>query len=420
MNYQNKSKEELIKELQELHEEHNALKTSFEIDIIGRKKAEEALRESEEKFKLLVTQMKQGLALHEVIYDNTGKVVDYRFIELNESFEKQTGLRREEVLGKTVLEVLPNIEPYWIEKYGEVTLTGKLLNYENYSKDMGKYYEVIAYRPKEHQFAVIINDITEHKLKEELLRESLAKYQVLFDSFPLGITISDKDGNIIESNQIAEKLLGLSKEEQLKRQIHGVEWNIIKKDGTPFPNEEFASVKALKENRVVENIEMGIVKGENDILWINVTAAPILIENYGVVITYSDISERKRTESALLESEKNLRKTNAEKDKFFSIIAHDLRSPFNGFLGLTEIMAEGLQNLTLEEIQKIAVTMRKSAANLYSLLGNLLEWSRMQRGLIPFEPKLFLLMPEITESMVLVTEAADKKEIAISYDIPED
>jgi len=380
----------------------------------------EALRESEEKFKLLVTQMKQGLALHEVIYDNAGKVVDYRFIELNESFEKQTGLRREEVLGKTVLEVLPNIEPYWIEKYGEVTLTGKLLNYENYSKDMGKYYEVIAYRPKEHLFAVIINDITERKLREEQLRESLVKYQVLFDSFPLGITISDKDGNIIESNQIAEKLLGLSKGEQLKRKIHGGEWNIIKKDGTPFPNEEFASVKALKENRVVENIEMGIVKGENDIIWINVTAAPVQIENYGVVIAYSDITDRKRTEAALLESEENLRKSNAEKDKYFSIIAHDLRSPFNGFLGLTEVMAEGLQNLTQNEIQEIAVMMKKSALNLYSLLGNLLEWSRMQRGLIPFEPQLFLLLQKITECMALVMVAADKKEIAVSYDIPED
>jgi signal transduction histidine kinase len=83
-------------------------------------------------------------------------------------------------------------------------------------------------------------------------------------------------------------------------------------------------------------------------------------------------------------------------------------------------MAEGLQNLTQNEIQEIAVMMKKSALNLYSLLGNLLEWSRMQRGLIPFEPQLFLLLQKITECMALVMEAADKKEIAVSYDIPED
>lgn len=77
-------------------------------------------------------------------------------------------------------------------------------------------------------------------------------------------------------------------------------------------------------------------------------------------------------------NEAELLRINTEKDKFFSIIAHDLWSPFNGFLGLTEIMVEGLPGMTREEIQQMAVLIRKSAANLFSLLGNLLEWSRMQ------------------------------------------
>jgi PAS domain S-box-containing protein len=150
-------------------------------------------------------------------------------------------------------------------------------------------------------------DITERKKAEEDLRKNLAKYQVLIDTFPIAITISDPEGNIIETNEKALELLGLPREEHLKRKIKGEEWKIIKTDGTIFPPDEYASVKALKENRLVENIEMGIVKSEDEITWINVTAAPVPIEEFGVVIAYSDITELKQIENALRENEERLR-----------------------------------------------------------------------------------------------------------------
>jgi signal transduction histidine kinase len=87
---------------------------------------------------------------------------------------------------------------------------------------------------------------------------------------------------------------------------------------------------------------------------------------------------------------------------------------------MTELMAEGLSDMTMEEIQEMAVVMKSYANNLYRLLGNLLEWSRMQRGLTTLSASSFLLKPKIVESMVLVQEAANKKEIAVNYDIPED
>jgi len=153
-------------------------------------------------------------------------------------------------------------------------------------------------------------DVTERKEAEEALQISLDKYQVLFDSFPLGISLSDKHGNIVEINERAEELLGLSEDDQLSRHIGSSEWsNIIKIDGSPFPSEEFPSVIALKENRIVENIEMGIVKGENEKTWINVTAAPVPVEDYGVAIAYNDITERLKAEEALRKSEERLRIT---------------------------------------------------------------------------------------------------------------
>ena len=122
----------------------------------------------------------------------------------------------------------------------------------------------------------------------------------------------------------------------------------------------------------------------------------------------------------LTEKNEELQISNSEKDKFFSIIAHDLRSPFSGFLELTQIMAEDLPNLTMAEIQEISVSMKNSATNLYRLLENLLEWARMKQGLIPFDPEIVELLPIVKESIVIVMEAANNKGIEIVCDIPDD
>ncbi len=79
-------------------------------------------------------------------------------------------------------------------------------------------------------------------------------------------------------------------------------------DGTPMPSAEYASVRALKEKRQIENVEMGIVKADNEITWINVSATPLHLEKYGVVVTYGDITERKRMEDALRESEEKFKR----------------------------------------------------------------------------------------------------------------
>jgi PAS domain S-box-containing protein len=153
----------------------------------------------------------------------------------------------------------------------------------------------------------IVQDITERKQAEEALRVSLEKYRVLFDAFPLGITISDEQGNVVEANQTSTRLLGLSTQEHARRAIDSAEWQIIRLDGTPMPAGEYASVRALRDNRPIENVEMGIDKGAGDVTWLSVTAAPIPLEGYGVAIVYGDISERVRFREALRASEERYR-----------------------------------------------------------------------------------------------------------------
>ncbi len=122
----------------------------------------------------------------------------------------------------------------------------------------------------------------------------------------------------------------------------------------------------------------------------------------------------------LKKQRKELQELNATKDKFFSIIAHDLRGPFNGFLGLTQLMAEELENLTSEEIKDFTLSMRNSAADMFRLLENLLEWARMQQGLITFNKQVDQLAPIVDESIAIILEPAKIKGIEINLDIPAD
>ena len=127
--------------------------------------------------------------------------------------------------------------------------------------------------------------------------------------------------------------------------------------------------------------------------------------------------ERKKTEDEIRRKNELLQITNAEKDKFFSIIAHDLRGPLSAFVGATQILTEEIQSMTMEEIKEITLAMKTSADNIYSLLENLLEWSRLRQGRLDFLPENLNLKEKVEDCVNVLSEYARKKEIDISISI---
>ncbi|MHA2289659.1 MAG: PAS domain-containing protein, partial [Promethearchaeota archaeon] len=184
------------------------------MDITEENLAQEKLRESEEKYRKLFENMNTAFAYHEVIVDENNKPIDYKYIEANNQFEKMTGLKVSEIIGKTITEILPGIEndpADWIGNFGKVALTGEPFEVEDYSEQLDRWYKVSGYSPKRGFFAVTFNDITDSKRAEMKIKESEQKYRHLFEHSPFSIVLLDLDGKIIDMNTKTTELFGYEK-----------------------------------------------------------------------------------------------------------------------------------------------------------------------------------------------------------------
>lgn len=142
-------------------------------NITNRKRAENMLISSEKKLHDLFSSMMEGFAYHQIIMDEHNRPIDYIFLEMNHSFEKLTGLKRQDAVGKKVTEVIPGIEKDstdWIGIYGKVALSGESISFENYSAKLNKWYKVSAYSPQPGYFATLFQDITERKQAQNELK----------------------------------------------------------------------------------------------------------------------------------------------------------------------------------------------------------------------------------------------------------
>ncbi len=385
------------------------------IDITHRKKSREALQESEAMFRNLVERMPDG------VYKSTH---DGKFVNVNPAIVKMLGYAgKEELLAIDIKTQL----------YLEASDRESLVLQEK-AEEMGVYQlkkkDGTAIWVEDHGWynmdengnilfhEGIMRDITERKIAEEALRESEERFKKLFEEAPLGIALIDSlTGNICEVNPMFASIAGKTTQEM----VHTDGKDITHPDDIQPDLENMNLLNARKIPGY--HIEKRYFHKDNTMVWVSMTVSALNVKDKKQprhLCMIQDITKRKQDEDELILKNKELQKVNAEKDKYFSLIAHDLRSPFNAFLGSIEMMVEELGDMTLNEIQALAEGLKKSAINLHNLLENLLEWSQIERGIIRYKPNLCLLSPKIAESLQTVMEAATKKRIDITLNIPDD
>ncbi len=384
-------------------------------DITERKKAESVLHFQAEIIK----------NISEAIY--LIRMDDGEIVYSNSQFEKMFGYGPGEMLGKhvsivnaygekdpeeTAREILNNLKQngFW---------NGEVLNIRKDGTPFWSYAKVSVFEHSKFGKVMIDvhEDITERKQAEEALRASKQLIEGIINSIPVRIFWKDRNSVYLGCNKIFANDAGFSDPKDL-----------IGKDDFQMGWRDQAELYRNGDRQVMESGNSILLNEEpqttpegNTIILLT-NKIPLINpmgEIYGILGTSMNITERKFAEDEIKLKNEELKKSNAEKDKFFSIIAHDLRSPFNGFLGLTQVMAEELSSLTMAQIQDLAISMKNSATNLYSLLENLLQWSQVHQGSIPFSPEVIQLRPMVDECLASALEPAKNKGIDISSDIPE-
>jgi PAS domain S-box-containing protein len=251
------------------------------------------------------------------------------------------------------------------------------------------------------------------KLVEEKLLASEIRYRRLFESAKDGILILNAyNGQIIDVNPYLIEILGYSFDEFLGKEL----WEI-----GIFKNIEDskAAFVELQNKGFIRFEDMPLETKSGKPINVEYVSNVYLVDKVKVIqCNIRNITERKKAELQLKESEKRLLELNATKDKFFSIIAHDLKSPFTSIIGLSELLAEQVGRKDYDGIEEYANMIQSSSWRAMDLLTNLMEWSRSQTGRIEFNPVSINMAELIDEVSELLNVAAKQKNITISKDLP--
>lgn len=389
-------------------------------DITSRKKAETSLMERERELTAIV-QYLPGM-VYRCLDDR-----DYTMLFVSGGSLKVTGYDPRVFLSNAIKFndiIFDEYQEYLWDKWQKVIKDGTVFNAEYriraadgterwvwergraVSNNQGKLLFLEGY----------IEDVTDRRLMQDALRNERDLLQALMDNIPDTIYFKDKQSRFIRINNAQSKILGV---ENAK--------DVVAKSDYDFFDEAHANNAYEDEQRLMAT-GIPVINKEEHILtakgwkWFTATKVPLYSENgniNGLAGVSRDITEFKELEQLLRRSENDLQKINTEKDKLFSVIAHDLRSPFNSFLLLTEMLADENMNFTEDEMKRLSKSMHKAAVSVSDLLENLLEWSKIQRGLASFQPTYIKLSDIVQKNLDYFQTHLFNKDIRVELQMDE-
>jgi PAS domain S-box-containing protein len=261
----------------------------------------------------------------------------------------------------------------------------------------------------------VAQEITKRKQAEEALRQSEEKFRSLADSAKVLISIvaAAEGENYLYVNEEWSRVLGYSKEDAKNLDLSALL--------SPESRQLTAgyAAKRIRGEQVPVNYEISAVSKNGEIKYLDFSSTIINFDNQKAFLTTAiDITGRKLAEQALRESEEKLRELNAQKDKFFSIIAHDLKSPFNAIMGFSDLLVEQIKEKDYDGIDQYASIILKSSQHAIDLLMNLLDWARSQTGRMEFSPEYFEMVDLTDETIDQLNKAAGQKSITLRKELP--
>ena len=364
-------------------------------ELAERKRVEEALLQSNEIFGSFM----ENSPIYVFFKD-----VNIRAIRLSRNYETMLGRPIAELLGKNMEDLFPSeLAKSMVADDMRILKEGKKVNVEEELN--GRVYSTIKFpvqiEGKPRYLAGYTIDITKHKKAEEELRQREKKLKTIFDVLPVGISILDANRKIIYGNHALERILGISMEGLLRGDHKSRKY--LRPDGTPMPAEEFASVRAGKEQRAIYNVETGVVREDGSIIWTDVSAVPVKFPDWKVVLVTIDITDRKRAEEELQKSERH-----KMMGTFISGIAHEVRNPLVSVKGFFQLLND--RETSEKDKQEIAGLAVNEIKRMESLLDSLLSFARPSKG-ESIDSDIHKL---ISDSIVLLKHDASKQGIKMN------
>ncbi len=269
----------------------------------------------------------------------------------------------------------------------------------------------------------LLHELQVHQIELEMQNEELflanekialvaEEYSSLYDFAPTGYFSLSKAGEIIKLNLLGAKMLG-------RERFHLIGSRLgffISDDTLPVFNIFFDKIFS---QQIKESCEVTISTDENIIMHVYLTGI-IIKDGEQCLLTMSDITERKQAEFTINQQNHELKKINADKDRFLLILGHELKSPFSGLLGLSELLTENIRQYDIDQIELFANHINNSAQNIYNLLDDLLIWAKTKSGKALFNP-VKLNFTEVYRSLFdLFSAKAEVKKITIALSSAED